>query len=136
MGNRFRDLTGYSSLIIAHGVMATIVFLGFVPAGVLVMRYYSQWTPYWAHKYHAWLYVLSLLLSTAVFMTGWFAVGPERSLTNPHHGIGVALYVMLIFQVFWGWFSHRLERGRENYRLPLKFMVSNFVTLPAYSLLT
>ena len=125
MGNRFRDLSGYSSLIIAHGVMAAVVFLLFVPAGVLVMRYYSHWDSYWAHKYHAWLYVLSLLLSTAVFMTGFFAVGPERSLTNPHHGIGVALYVMLISQVFWGWLAHRLEGGKVNYRLPLKLMVSD-----------
>lgn len=124
MGNRFKDMAGYQSIIIAHGVIATIVFLGIVPTSTLIIRYYSRWNPFWAFKLHAWFQVLTLLLSTVVFVLGWFAVGPERSLTNPHHGIGLAIYVMVIFQVLWGWHVHRKESKRVRHHVPLKLVVS------------
>ena len=110
-------------MIIAHGVIAAIVFLGLVPMASLIIRYYSRWNPYWAFKLHAWFQVLTLLLTTVVFVLGWFAVGPERSLTNPHHGIGLAIYVMVIFQALWGWFVHKVERNKMRHRVPLKLVV-------------
>ncbi|OQD79359.1 hypothetical protein PENANT_c053G08443 [Penicillium antarcticum] len=122
MGNRFKDMAGYHSIIIAHGVIAAIVFLGIVPISTLIIRYYSRWNPYWAFKLHAWGQVLTLLLSTVVFVLGWFAVGPERSLTNPHHGIGLAIYVLVIFQVLWGWFVHKVESKRQRVHVPLKLV--------------
>lgn len=130
MGNRFKDMAGYHSIIIAHGVIGTIVFLGIVPISTLIIRYYSRWNPFWAFKLHAWCQVLTLLLSTVVFVLGWFAVGPERSLTNPHHGIGLAIYVMVIFQVLWGWFLHKKESKRTRHNVPLKLVVSG---LPWYA---
>lgn len=123
MGNRFKNMNGYHSMIIAHGAIAAIVFLGLVPIGSLTIRYYSRWNPYWAFKLHAWCQVLTLLLTTVVFVLGWFAVGPERSLTNPHHGIGLAIYVIVIFQVLWGWFVHKIERNKIRHRVPLKLVV-------------
>ncbi|KAJ5106175.1 hypothetical protein N7456_002850 [Penicillium angulare] len=127
MGNRFKNMTGYKSMIIAHGVIATIVFLGLVPIGTLLIRYYSRWNPYWAFKLHAWCQVLTLLLTTVVFVLGWFAVGPERSLTNPHHGIGLAIYVIVIFQVLWGWFVHKIERNKIRHRVPLKLVIHRWI---------
>ncbi|KAJ5121792.1 hypothetical protein N7526_008729 [Penicillium atrosanguineum] len=123
MGNRFKDMTGYHSIIIAHGVIGTIVFLGLVPISTFIIRYYSRWNPYWAFKLHAWFQVMTLLLSTVVFVLGWFAVGPERSLTNPHHGIGLAIYVMVIFQMLWGWFVHKKESKRTRHHVPLKLVI-------------
>lgn len=123
MGNRFREMAGYHTLIIVHGVIATIVFLGLVPMSILIIRYYSRWNPYWAFKLHAWCQVLTLLLTTVVFVLGWFAVGPKRSLSNPHHGIGLAIYVMVIFQVFWGWLVHKMESKRKRHHVPLKLVV-------------
>ena len=114
-------------MIIAHGTIAAIVFLGLVPMGSLIIRYYSRWNPYWAFKLHAWCQVLTLLLSTVVFVLGWFAVGPKRSLTNPHHGIGLAIYVMVIFQVLWGWFVHKVERNNIRHRVPLKLVVRSLL---------
>jgi hypothetical protein len=125
MGNRFREMTGYQSMIVAHGVLATIVFLGMVPAAILIMRYSFLLDRYWAHKLHAWLHSITLLLTTVVFMLGWFAVGPQRSLTNPHHGLGLAIYVIVVFQVLWGWLAHKLEKGKIVYRTPLILMVCN-----------
>ncbi|KAI9931570.1 hypothetical protein ASPWEDRAFT_169585 [Aspergillus wentii DTO 134E9] len=127
MGNRFRNMTGYHSMIIAHGVIATIVFLGLVPFSVLLIRYYSRWNPFWAFKLHVWCQVLTLLLTTVVFVLGWFAVGPERSLTNPHHGIGLAIYVIVIFQVIWGWLLHKIESKRHSPHVPLKLVLHRWL---------
>lgn len=124
MGNRFRDMPQYHTFVIAHAVIATIVFMGIVPLSVMLIRYYSRSNPFWAFKLHAWCQVLTLFLTTVVFVLGWFAVGPRRSLTNPHHGIGLAIYVMVIFQVLWGWFLHKVESKRERLRVPLKLVVS------------
>ncbi|EQL30696.1 hypothetical protein BDFG_06846 [Blastomyces dermatitidis ATCC 26199] len=121
MGNRFREMAGYHSLIRAHGVIAAITFLGLIPTAILMARFYSP-SPFWALRYHIWLHVLSLFLSTVVFVLGWFAVGPNRSLTNPHHGIGLAIYVMIIFQTFWGWFVHKRTKGKRLFHMPLKVM--------------
>jgi uncharacterized BrkB/YihY/UPF0761 family membrane protein len=121
MGNRFREMAGYYPLILAHGVLAAIVFLGLVPASILISRYH--WNRSWALKLHIWLQVLSLLLATVVFTLGWFAVGPQRSLTNPHHGIGLAIYVLLISQVIFGWMIHKTDKKKATFRIPLKLMV-------------
>ncbi|KAL4898180.1 hypothetical protein BDV59DRAFT_166343 [Aspergillus ambiguus] len=127
MGNRFRDMPQYHTIIVAHGVIATIVFLGLVPLSVLIIRYYSRWSPFWAFKLHVWCQVLTLLLTTVAFVLGWFAVGPERKLTNPHHGIGLAIYVMVVFQVFWGWWLHRVESKRQRYHVPFKLVIHRWL---------
>ncbi|KAL4995800.1 hypothetical protein BDV10DRAFT_125208 [Aspergillus recurvatus] len=127
MGNRFRDMPHYHTLIVAHGVIATIVFLGLVPLSILLVRYYSLRNPYQAFKYHVWCQVLTLFLSTVVFVLGWFAVGPNRSLTNPHHGIGLAIYVIIIFQVFWGWLVHKIERNKKRFHVPLKLVIHRWM---------
>ncbi|KAJ5787956.1 hypothetical protein N7457_002946 [Penicillium paradoxum] len=127
MGNRFKDMPGYRPMIIAHGVVAAIVFLGLVPSSTLIIRYYSRWNPYWAFKIHVWFQIMTLLLSTVVFVLGWFAVGPERSLTNPHHGIGLAIYVLVVFQVLWGWFLHKKESKRQRVHVPLKLVLHRWL---------
>ncbi|KAL2863919.1 uncharacterized protein BJX67DRAFT_232889 [Aspergillus lucknowensis] len=127
MGNRFRDMPHYHTLIVAHGVIAAMVFLGLVPLSIFIIRYYSLRNPYRAFRYHAWCQVLTLFLSTVIFVLGWFAVGPNRSLTNPHHGIGLAIYVIIVFQVFWGWFVHKVERNKKRYHVPLKLVIHRWL---------
>lgn len=123
MGNRFKDVAGYHSIIKAHGVIAAIIFLGIVPGAILIARFYSP-NPHFARRLHIWMQVLTVFLSTVVFVLGWFAVGRERSLTNPHHGIGLAIYVLIIAQMFWGWFVNKRSKGRRRPHIPLKLMVS------------
>lgn len=101
MGNRFSTLTQYHSLILGHGVIAAITFLFIIPIAVLIARFYSR-KPGYAIRYHAYLQVLTVGFSTVVFILGFIAVGPNRNLTNPHHGIGVAIYVMILVQAFGG----------------------------------
>jgi hypothetical protein len=115
MGNRFATLTDYHSLILGHGVLAAITFLFIIPFAVLLARYYTR-QPGSAVRYHAYLQVLAVGLSTVVFVLGFFAVGPPRNLTNPHHGIGVAIYVLILLQAVGGRLVRKLA-GRHSFRL-------------------
>src|SRR5690625_2241869 len=85
MANRFRTLDQYHRIVLAHGIMAAIVFLLLVPVSVMMARFYSS-RPGYAIAYHAQIHVFAGLMVLVVFILGFFAVGPERNLTNPHHG--------------------------------------------------
>ncbi|EER29362.1 hypothetical protein D8B26_008163 [Coccidioides posadasii str. Silveira] len=126
MGNRFRNMAGYHSLIRAHGVIAAITFLGLVPISILIARFYSR-SSYWSLRLHIWMQILTLFLTTVVFVTGWFAVGPSRSLTNPHHGIGLAIYVLVISQILWGWFVHNRLKGKRRLYQPFTLMIHSWL---------
>ncbi len=122
MGNRFRNMIGYKAIITAHGVLGAITFLLIVPLAIFMARFYHR-SPRTALRIHIWLQILTVLLSTAAFILGFQAVGRERSLTNPHHGIGVALYTMIMVQALSGSMIHKWEKGKERFRIPLKLMV-------------
>lgn len=125
MGNRFFTMVGYQGLVKAHGILAAITFLLVIPAAILTMRFYGR-NPRQAVRSHIWLQVIALFLATAVLSIGWFQVGPRRSLTNPHHGIGVALYVLLWLQIIGGSVVHRIERTRRRFHVPLKAMLHHW----------
>ncbi|KAK4192104.1 hypothetical protein QBC35DRAFT_374443 [Podospora australis] len=115
MGNRFSTLTQYHSLILGHGVLAAITFLFIVPIAVLLARYYTG-RPGSAIRFHAYMQILAVGLSTVIFALGFFAVGPPRNLTNPHHGIGVAIYVLILLQAVGGRLIKKLT-GRRSFRV-------------------
>ncbi|KAI5459847.1 hypothetical protein BGZ63DRAFT_317325, partial [Mariannaea sp. PMI_226] len=112
MGNRFSTVDEYHTLIIVHGVMAAIIFLFLLPFSVMTARFYAN-RPGFAVKYHAQLGILSGLMLLAVFLTGYFAVGPKRSLTNPHHGIGVAIFTLFILQLVGGRLVRHITKARS-----------------------
>ncbi|KAK5291026.1 hypothetical protein LTR99_010997 [Exophiala xenobiotica] len=107
MGNRFFTMSGYHSLVEAHGIIAAVTFLGAVPLAIFLVRFYGR-QPRMALRLHIWLQILTLLLSTVVIILGLMAVGPNRGLTNPHHGIGVAIYVLVWVQVIGGYLLDRV----------------------------
>lgn len=102
MGNRFSTMTQYHSIILAHGILAALVFLFLVPGAVMIKRFRRSRTHETNTRFHAYLNILAVGFTTVVFILGFFAVGPPRSLTNPHHGIGVAIYVLILLQAFGG----------------------------------
>ena len=114
MGNRFAELPGYVNLIKAHGILAAIVFLFIVPFAIMFNRFYGR-NPWTALRVHIWCQIMTMLLVTVLFILGFMAVGPSRSLTNPHHAIGVAIYSLIWWQFILGWWVHRREKRR---RLP------------------
>ncbi|KAI1106920.1 hypothetical protein F4804DRAFT_272339 [Jackrogersella minutella] len=114
MGNRFATVTQYHQLVTGHGILAVITFLFLVPAAVM----YARFRPYGSSiRLHAYLHILAVLLSTVVFVLGYFAVGPSRSLTNPHHGIGVAIYTMIMVQIVGGRLVKNIRK--KSFRLML-----------------
>lgn len=113
MGNRFRDLPQYHTLILGHGVLAAIVFIFMVPGAIFIARFWHSNSRI-AFKLHVYIQILVVFLTTVILILGWFAVGPERSLTNPHHGIGVAIYVCILVQFLYGWLMYRGERKRTK----------------------
>lgn len=126
MGNRFYTLTGYQSLVKAHGIIAAITFLLVIPAAIFAMRFYGR-NPRQAIRSHIWLQITSLLLVTVVFVIGWFQVGPRRSLSNPHHGIGLALFVLVWVQVIGGALARRVQKRRATQHLSLKAMIHHWL---------
>ncbi|KAJ4383901.1 hypothetical protein N0V86_000744 [Didymella sp. IMI 355093] len=126
MGNRFRNMAGYKPLITAHGIIAAITFLFVVPGAIFMARFYHR-NPRLALRVHIWLQIMTLLLATAIIVLGFQAVGLERSLTNPHHGIGVALYTLVVVQVLGGSIIHRLEKGKERFKVPLKLILHQWI---------
>ena len=121
-GNRFSSLAEYHTLIIGHGVLAAITFLAIVPAAIFIARFYYP-DPRLALRIHISLQIITVLLATVILVLGYFAVGPERSLTNPHHGIGVAIYVLILFQAVFGWFVNWIEKTKQRSYIPVKLMV-------------
>jgi hypothetical protein len=95
-------MTQYHSLITAHGILAVLTFLVLVPLAIMIKRFRRSRTHETNTRIHAYLNILAVLFSTVVFILGFFAVGPSRSLTNPHHGIGVAIYVLILVQALGG----------------------------------
>ncbi|KAF2003823.1 hypothetical protein P154DRAFT_519742 [Amniculicola lignicola CBS 123094] len=126
MGNRFRNMPGYRKVIMGHGIVAAITFLFVVPGAILTARFYHR-NPRMALRIHIWLQILTVFLSTAVFILGFQAVGLRRSLTNPHHGIGVALYTLVMVQALGGCMIHRTEKNKERYKIPLKLMLHQWI---------
>lgn len=112
MGNRFATLAQYHRIVLAHGILGAFIFLLFVPAAVMLARFYAR-EPGYARVYHAQLQVFSALLLLVVFMLGFFAVGPERNLTNPHHGIGVAIFVLFLLQLIGGRLVRYITKARS-----------------------
>lgn len=133
MGNRFRNLEGYYSLTVAHGTLAAITFLVIVPTAILVPAYYHR-NPRLALRVHIGLQVLTVLLTTVIFVLGYFAVGPERSLTNPHHGIGLAIFILILFQAIFGWLVKKIEKGKMRTYIPIKLMVCTSILKKSLSM--
>ncbi|KAH4073551.1 hypothetical protein HBH92_006930 [Parastagonospora nodorum] len=126
MGNRFRNMINYKTYVTAHAVLAGITFLFVIPAAIFMARFYHR-NPRTALRFHIWLQILAVLLSTAAFVLGFQAVGLQRSLTNPHHGIGVALYTLVLIQAIGGSVIHRWEQNKERFKIPLKLMIHQWL---------
>ncbi|RDA91907.1 hypothetical protein CP533_1301 [Ophiocordyceps camponoti-saundersi (nom. inval.)] len=101
MGNRFASLAQYHRIVLAHAILGALVFILIVPVAIMTARFYAR-RPGYAVIFHAQMQVLAGLMLLAVFILGYFAVGPSRNLTNPHHGIGVAIFVLFILQLLGG----------------------------------
>ena len=122
MGNRFKNEPQYHTIVKGHSVLAAITFIGILPLAIFLAKYGHDWPGgRVSFKLHVYLQIITVFLSTVILVLGWYAVGPERSLSNPHHGIGVAIYVLIMFQFIYGscWFRRERRRKTPPVKLPL-----------------
>ena len=122
MGNRFLELSEYHVLILGHGILAAITFLLIVPLAIFIARFYYR-NGRMALRLHIWCQILTVLLTTVIFILGFMAVGPDRALSNPHHGIGLAIYLLVLIQFIGGWRIHKREQKKTRLWVPLTLMV-------------
>lgn len=126
MGNRFASVEQYHYLIRAHAIIAVIAFLILLPASIMMARFYGK-VPGRGVRVHIYINILVLGLATVVFILGFMAVGPSRSLTNPHHGLGVAIYVLLLWQTFAGNYIRKKFKKKMYRRPPIKLMLHQWM---------
>lgn len=117
MGSRFSTVTQYHQIVLAHGIMAAFIFLLFVPFSVFCMRF-DHGRSGFGRRWHARANVFAGLMLLATFILGYFAVGPERSLSNPHHGLGVAIFLLFILQLVGGSLVRNIKKMR-SFRITL-----------------
>lgn len=123
MGNRFANMPLYFQRVEAHGILAAITFLLIVPSAIMINRFYYR-NPRSAIRVHIWLQIVTVLLTTVIFILGYIVVGPQRNLTNPHHGIGTAIYILILIQFIGGAWVNSRERRKRRVYIPLKAVVS------------
>ncbi|KAL8941193.1 MAG: hypothetical protein Q9211_001907 [Gyalolechia sp. 1 TL-2023] len=106
MGNRFREFNGYHNLILAHGIMAALTFLLFVPAAIMSMRF-KRHRP---NALHHWLGRTIALLGIAQVALGLTLYGSPKAL--------FVLYALAVFILVLAYFilTYRDDRhGGSDY---------------------
>ncbi|KAK0526268.1 hypothetical protein OC834_004869 [Tilletia horrida] len=113
-GPKFRDLSNVTTrLFLAHMIIMSIAWMGFVAAGILVGRYgrtlfTSKWFPI-----HRGIQVSAVILITIGFALGVSAVHHSGSshFDNVHKRTGLAMFILVWIQAFWGQISHVVRRA-------------------------
>ena len=83
MGNRFAGLPEYHTLILAHGIIAAITFMFIVPTAILTASFYHR-DPRFALRTHISLQVLTVILTTVIFVLGWLIHKVEKGKMRLH----------------------------------------------------
>jgi len=92
------------TMILAHGVMASLAFVAFFPIGGILIRVASFTGLVWVH---AALQILGFLVYIVAFGIGiWIAMN-QQYLTRAHPIIGIVLLIILFAQPLGGWLHHR-----------------------------
>jgi hypothetical protein len=108
-GNR----TMRRSILLTHGVLASLAFLVFFPTGAIVMRL-GRFNN--VLKVHVATQVLSWLLFITAFGLGLYYGITSNYMTEAHPIIGIVLVAMMVFQPLAGWLHHRqfLRTGQRS----------------------
>lgn len=92
------------TILLAHGVMASLAFVGLFPIGGILIRVASFTGLVWVH---AALQIVAFIIYIVAFAMGiWLAIN-GRYLTNAHPIIGIVLLIILLAQPLGGWLHHR-----------------------------
>jgi hypothetical protein len=93
------------TVVMAHGILASLAFLILFPAGSILIRIASFPGLWWVHGLFQ---VFSYLLFIAAFGAGvWLVKNAPVSLIGSYHpAIGIVLFCLLFFQPILGWMHH------------------------------
>lgn len=103
-------LQPFQKMIIAHAVLCTVGFLGFLPIGALVARWFRTFTNKWFTPH----WIFQLAIAGPVIVAG-FACGVSAVHTsgNPvkdtHMKVGIVIFVLYIVQLALGAFVHYVK---------------------------
>jgi hypothetical protein len=101
------------TMLLAHGVMASLAFVAFFPIGGILIRAASFTGLIWVH---AALQIIGFLIYLVAFGIGiWIAVNGQY-LSNAHPIIGIVLFLVLLAQPLSGFLHHRFfkKHGRRT----------------------
>ena len=101
------------TMLLAHGAMASLAFVGLFPIGGILIRVASFTGLVWVH---AALQIIAFLVYVAAFGIGiWIAINGQY-LTNAHPIIGIVLLIILCAQPLGGFLHHRYFKkyGRRS----------------------
>jgi len=101
------------TMILAHGVMASLAFVGLFPIGGILIRAASFTGLVWVH---AALQIIAFLVYVVAFGIGiWIAINGQY-LTRAHPIIGIVLLIILCAQPLGGFLHHRFFKkyGRRS----------------------
>jgi hypothetical protein len=101
------------TMLLAHGAMASLAFVGLFPIGGILIRVASFTGLVWVH---AALQIIAFLVYIAAFGIGiWIAINGQY-LTNAHPIIGIVLLIILCAQPLGGFLHHRYFKkyGRRS----------------------
>ncbi|TGZ79136.1 hypothetical protein EX30DRAFT_117577 [Ascodesmis nigricans] len=127
-GNRHGGDPKYYRLILVHALFGAFAFLIFTPAALVCARFLTGGPrPRLAMAGHIGFQITSVLCLTITFVTGYFAVGEQNWGKNPHHAIGAAVYVGMIFQLFFGAFVRWRTHKKIRKYVPLHKMIHQWL---------
>ncbi|KAF2455935.1 hypothetical protein BDY21DRAFT_386790 [Lineolata rhizophorae] len=98
-------------MLIAHGVMASMAFVIFFPAGAISIRLCSFPGLVW---FHAALQGLAYMIYVVGFGLGVYMASNMRMLDHYHPRIGIALFVLLFVQPILGFLHHALFKKYQR----------------------
>lgn len=106
-GNNGRDGSFFgrqSTILLTHGILASVAFLVLFPTGGILIRVASFTGLVWVH---AALQIIAYLIYIVAFGLGiWIAVNGGY-ITQAHPIIGIVLFIILLVQPLAGWLHHR-----------------------------
>lgn len=99
------------TMLIAHGVLASLAFVIFFPAGAIAIRLASFPGVVW---FHAAFQVFAYLVYIAAFGLGIYIASEMEMLDHHHPIIGIVVLVLIFLQPFFGYLHHLLFKKYQS----------------------
>ena len=99
------SISEHQQMLLAHGVLACIAFVGLFPIGGILIRLGNFTGLIWVHPaLQSFAYVIYIV----AFGMGVYMATQLKLMNNAHPIIGIALFVILLVQPLLGFLHHRL----------------------------